>query len=139
MSTSRGLFLEMFMTAQLVLTVLMLAAEKHKGTYLAPIGIGLALFIIMLVGTPYTSASVNPARSFGPSVVTKSFPNYHWIYWLGPVLGSFLAAGFYKFIKWARFEEANPGQQSAADDDAIIYEGSGRGQRPYQTENTNMV
>ena len=66
-STSRALFLEMFMTAELVITVLMLAAEKHKGTYLAPVGIGLSLFVIMLVGTPYTGASVNPARSFGPA------------------------------------------------------------------------
>lgn len=108
------------MTAELVLTVLMLAAEKHKGTYLAPIGIGLSLFVIMLVGTPYTGSSVNPARSFGPAVVEHYFPTYHWIYWLGPFLGSFLAAGFYKFIKWARYEEANPGQQSAADDDATV-------------------
>jgi hypothetical protein len=53
----------------------------------------------MLVGTPYTGASVNPARSFGPAVVEKSFPIYHWIYWLGPILGAFLAAGFYKFVK----------------------------------------
>ena len=98
-STSRALFLEMFMTAELVITVLMLAAEKHKGTYLAPVGIGLSLFVIMLVGTPYTGASVNPARSFGPAVVEHYFPIYHWIYWLGPGLGAFLASGFYKFVK----------------------------------------
>ena len=129
------------MTAELVLTVLMLAAEKHKGTYLAPVGIGLSLFVIMLVGTPYTGASVNPARSFGPAVVTHSFPNYHWIYWLGPALGAFVAAGFYKFIKWARFEEANPGQQSAADDDATIRGGTSTesSARPYKQQNTDMV
>lgn len=57
------------------------------------------MFVIMLVGTPYTGASVNPARSFGPAVVTHYFPIYHWIYWLGPGLGAFLAAGFYKFVK----------------------------------------
>jgi aquaporin rerated protein, other eukaryote len=37
-TTSQGLFIEMFLTAQLVLTVFMLAAEKHKATYLAPVG-----------------------------------------------------------------------------------------------------
>lgn len=44
-SLSRGLFIELFATFQLVFTILMLAVEKHKGTYLAPLGIGLALFI----------------------------------------------------------------------------------------------
>lgn len=41
----RGLFIEMFATLQLVFAVVMLAAVKHKATYLAPIGIGIALFI----------------------------------------------------------------------------------------------
>ena len=41
----------MFMTAELVFVVLMLAAEKSKSTYLAPIGIGLALFVAMMGGT----------------------------------------------------------------------------------------
>lgn len=44
-SITRGLFIEMFCTTQLVFTVIMLAAVKHKATYLAPIGIGIALFI----------------------------------------------------------------------------------------------
>ena len=82
-----------------------------------PPAIGLSLFVIMLVGTPYSGSSVNPAGSFGPSVVEGKFPVYHWIYWLGPVLGAFLAAGFYKLVKWARYEEANPGQQE--DDEPI--------------------
>jgi Major intrinsic protein len=47
---AQGLFIEMFLTAQLVFTILMLAAEKHKSTFLAPIGIGLSLFIAELGG-----------------------------------------------------------------------------------------
>lgn len=34
----QGLFIEMFLTAQLVFTIFMLAAEKHKGTFIAPVG-----------------------------------------------------------------------------------------------------
>ncbi len=49
-SVSQGLFIEMFLTAQLVFTIIMLAAEKHKGTFIAPIGIGLSLFIAELSG-----------------------------------------------------------------------------------------
>jgi aquaporin related protein len=48
---AQGVFIEMFLTAQLVFTIFMLAAEKHKGTFLAPVGIGLSLFIAELAGT----------------------------------------------------------------------------------------
>ena len=44
----------MLLTAELGFTIFMLAAEKHKGTYLAPVGIGLALFIAELAGVYYT-------------------------------------------------------------------------------------
>lgn len=50
-SIAQGLFIEMFLTAELVFTIFMLAAEKHRGTFIAPIGIGLALFIAELTGT----------------------------------------------------------------------------------------
>lgn len=58
----------------------------------------------------FTGGSLNPARSFGPAVVNLEFTHYHWIYWLGPILGSCIAAGFYKFIKVLEYETANPGQ-----------------------------
>lgn len=77
-SVVQGLFLEMILTGQLVFTIIMLAAEKHKSTFIAPVGIGLSLFIAELVGVYFTGGSLNPARSFGPAVVTGSFPGYHW-------------------------------------------------------------
>lgn len=46
----QGVFIEMFLTAALILSVAMLAAEKHSSTMLAPIGIGLTLFAGHLVG-----------------------------------------------------------------------------------------
>jgi aquaporin rerated protein, other eukaryote len=49
-SITQGVFIEMFLTSQLVITVLMLAAEKTKATFIAPVGIGLALFIAELTG-----------------------------------------------------------------------------------------
>ncbi|KAK3068301.1 Aquaporin-1 [Teratosphaeriaceae sp. CCFEE 6253] len=110
----QGLFVEMLLTIELVFTIFMLAAEKHKGTFLAPIGIGLSLFIAELVGVYFTGGSLNPARSFGPAVVNHHFVGYHWIYWLGPILGSFVAAGFYKLMKMLEFETANPNQDAAA-------------------------
>ncbi|KAI0852088.1 aquaporin-like protein [Daldinia vernicosa] len=100
----------MFLTAQLVFTIFMLAAEKHRGTFIAPVGIGLSLFIAELIGVYYSGGSVNPARSFGPAVVIGSFYNYHWIYWIGPIPGSLLASSFYIFIKALEYETVNSQQ-----------------------------
>lgn len=109
-SISRGLFIEMFLTTELVFVIIMLAAEKHKSTYLAPIGIGVAFFVAELSGVYFTGGSLNPARSLGPAVVNRSFPGYFWIYWVGPLLGSLLASGFYTLLKYLRWKECNPGQ-----------------------------
>lgn len=49
-SVVRGLFIEGMCTSLLVFTILMLAAEKHQATFMAPIGIGLSLFVAHLSG-----------------------------------------------------------------------------------------
>ncbi|KAF1356198.1 aquaporin-like protein, partial [Delphinella strobiligena] len=118
-SVAQGLFIEMFLTGQLVFTIIMLASEKHKGTFMAPIGIGLSLFIAELTGAHYTGGSLNPARSFGPCIATihvtgLGFPSYHWIYWLGPLLGAVMAAGLFYLFKFLDYETANPGQDAEA-------------------------
>lgn len=82
-SKARGVFIEAILTAELVFTIFMLAKEKHRATYMAPVGIGLSLFIAELVGVFYTGGSLNPARSFGPCAVTGIWDNEHWVYWLG--------------------------------------------------------
>ena len=49
-----------------------------------------------------SGASLNPARSFGPAVVSLLFDTRpitsYWIYIVGPVLGGLLAAQLYKLI-----------------------------------------
>ncbi|KAJ4992658.1 MIP family channel protein [Stagonosporopsis vannaccii] len=107
-SVSRGVFIEMFLTALLIFCIFMLAAEKHRATFIAPIGIGLALFVAELAGVLYTGASLNPARSFGPDVATKRFDRYHWIYWVGPLLGALLAVLLYRLLKLLEYETAIP-------------------------------
>ncbi|KAH9868742.1 hypothetical protein J1614_007814 [Plenodomus biglobosus] len=133
-SIVRGLFIEMFLTAQLVFCIFMLAAEKHRSTFIAPIGIGLALFVAEMAGEEnipnidtdidvltvpgvyFTGGSLNPARTFGPAVVLHNFDSYHWIYWIGPLLGAILAVAFYRLIKVLEYETANPGAESDGHD-----------------------
>jgi len=113
----RGLFIEAFLTAELVFTILMLAKEKHKATFMAPVGIGLALFIAELAGVQFTGGSLNPARSFGPNVVTWTWDAQHWVYWVGPIIGSLMAVSFYFLIKALEYEMANPGQDADMQND----------------------
>ncbi|KAH6620328.1 aquaporin [Boeremia exigua] len=107
-SVTRGVFIEMFLTALLIFCIFMLAAEKHRSTFIAPIGIGIALFVAELAGVLYTGGSLNPARSFGPDVATRLFDDYHWIYWVGPLLGALLAVLLYRLLKLLEYETANP-------------------------------
>lgn len=43
-------------------------------------------------------------------MVLLQFPGYHWIYWLGPFMGSLLAVLFYRVIKVLEYETAAPGK-----------------------------
>ncbi|GME93265.1 hypothetical protein B5S28_g2516 [[Candida] boidinii] len=94
-SKSRGVFIEAFGTCILCVTVLMTAVEKSRVTPFAPFCIGISLFIAHLICIYFTGAGLNPARSFGPCIAASSFPVYHWIYWVGPILGAFLAFGIW--------------------------------------------
>ncbi|KAF5878958.1 putative mip family channel protein [Botrytis fragariae] len=114
-SIAQGLFLEMFFTIELVFTILMLAAEKTKVTFVAPVGIGLSLFVAELMGVAWTGGALNPARAFGAEVI-GGFRGYHWIYWLGPFMGAVLAAGFYKAIKFLNYEQVNGEQDLSAEE-----------------------
>jgi aquaporin related protein len=55
-TVAQGVLIEMILTAQLIFTIFMLATEKHAATFLAPIGIGLSLFIAELVGKTLSNA-----------------------------------------------------------------------------------
>ncbi|TVY87098.1 Aquaporin, partial [Lachnellula willkommii] len=107
-SLAQGFFIELILTAQLVFAIFMLAAEKHAGTFIAPVGVF------------WTGGSLNPARSLGPAVVQRSFPDYHWIYWIGPFCGALLAAALYKLVKSLEYENANPDPEADTLSHAVL-------------------
>lgn len=79
---------------------------------MAPLGIGLMLFVVELYTVPLTGGAINTARAFGPDVVSGDFPSYHWIYWLGPTLGALVATAFYYILKTIGYWRISPGQDT---------------------------
>ncbi|KAH9444087.1 hypothetical protein Pst134EB_026472 [Puccinia striiformis f. sp. tritici] len=108
---AQGVFIEAFVTCALVLCVLFLAVEKHKSTFLAPVGIGLTLLAGHLFAVVFTGASMNTARAFGPAVFT-GFDGDHWIYWVGPTIGSLFAVIIYLTLKYHKYWLLNEGQDT---------------------------
>ncbi|GBB97293.1 hypothetical protein RclHR1_02960006 [Rhizophagus clarus] len=94
-SIAQGLFLEVFATSVLTMTVLFISGDNYNKAF----GVGMALFVSALCAGPYTGASLNPARTFGPAIVAKEFGRAHWIYYIGPILGSLLAAGYWHILR----------------------------------------
>ncbi|XP_025088343.1 aquaporin-8-like isoform X1 [Pomacea canaliculata] len=98
----QGVLCEMVLTMVLVMTVLLTAVDPITKTTLAPLAIGFAVTVDILAGILITGASMNPARSFGPAVAIayhdSDIWNYHYVYWVGPLVGSAIAASWYRFF-----------------------------------------
>ncbi len=92
-----GLLVEIFLTFALVFVVFASAMDPRGRGALAPIAIGFIFLVDSLVGIPLTGASMNPARSFGPSLVANFWED-HWIYWLGPLIGGAIAGFVYHYV-----------------------------------------
>ncbi|CAL5334246.1 unnamed protein product [Camellia sinensis] len=98
-SVWNALVFEIVMTFGLVYTVYATAVDPKKGNIgtIAPIAIGFIVGANILAGGAFDGASMNPAVSFGPAVVSWSWDN-HWVYWLGPFVGSAIAAVVYEVL-----------------------------------------
>ncbi|XP_019195802.1 PREDICTED: probable aquaporin TIP3-2 [Ipomoea nil] len=93
-----GLLLEIIMTFGLMYTVYATAIDPKRGSLgtIAPLAIAFIVGANVFVGAPFTGASMNPARAFGPALVGWRW-RYHWIYWVGPFIGAGLAGLIYEF------------------------------------------
>ncbi|KAF5179936.1 Aquaporin tip1-3 [Thalictrum thalictroides] len=98
-STWNAVVFEIVMTFGLVYTVYATAVDPKKGNLgtIAPLAIGFIVGANILAGGAFDGASMNPAVSFGPAVVSWTW-THHWVYWLGPFIGAALAAIIYDTI-----------------------------------------
>ncbi|XP_075241972.1 aquaporin AQPAe.a-like [Convolutriloba macropyga] len=97
LNMGQGVVVEMIGTMILVLLVLVISDPDPKKDFegFPATSAGFMVLACVFFMAPYTGCSLNPARSFGPALVMMDFADYHWIYWVGPILGGFLAIGIY--------------------------------------------
>ncbi|CAL8463399.1 g2933 [Coccomyxa elongata] len=115
-SQAAGWGLETILTMALVFTVFAATdAERAVDTahlpVLAPFAIGMVVFLCHLVAIPLDGCSINPARSFGASLVSGNWHN-QWVFWVGPISGAVIAVALYELAFRTRRnkEVASPGE-----------------------------
>jgi aquaporin Z len=91
----QAIALEAVLTFFLVWVVFATALDP-EGAFgkIAGLAIGLVITMDILAAGPWTGAAMNPARSFGPALVSGEFTGI-WVYFLGPVIGGTVAALLY--------------------------------------------
>ncbi len=97
-SAGSALLYEAILTALLMFVIMAVATDTRAVGAAAAIAIGGVIGLDALFGGPVTGASMNPARSFGPALVSG---NWHdlWVYIAGPVLGAAVGAFAYQFVR----------------------------------------
>jgi MIP family channel proteins len=93
-----SLLLEVLLTTILMFVITSVATDTRAVGQMAGLAIGATVAVGALWGGSTSGASMNPARSFGPALVSGAWSD-HWLYWLGPILGAFLGAAVYGWIR----------------------------------------
>ena len=102
-------FAEVIATFSLMFVIMSVATDSRAVGELAGIAIGSTVAINAFVVGPLTGASMNPARSFSPSILSGEI-TYLWLYLTAPVIGALLGAFTYNWIKCEEKQDhSNPG------------------------------
>lgn len=106
----RAILAEAIGTFLLMFTIMAVAVDSRAPLGWAGFLIGLSVACAILLIGPQTGGSLNPARTFGPDVVTSlSGGQVQWgqlvLYWVGPLLGATAAAFLYDFVAQTRAAE----------------------------------
>ena len=96
-SIASGIAVEIILTFFLVTVIFLTAVHKKAAAGIHGISIGGIVFLLHLVGVPLTGASMNPARTFGPAVVS-GFWELLWLYWVAPIIGGIIAGVIMNYV-----------------------------------------
>ena len=92
-SLVQAIVIEMVLTFFLVFVVYGSAVDA-RAPKIGGLAIGLTVALDIMFGGPFTGASMNPARTFGPAIACGHW-NHQIVYWVGPLLGGALAGLIY--------------------------------------------
>jgi MIP family channel proteins len=92
-----GAAVEAIGTFVLVLVILATVFSEKSVKDWAPLAIGTTLGFAVMVAGPLTGGALNPARWFGPALVSNTWGGT-WPYLVGPIVGSLLAALVFRFV-----------------------------------------
>lgn len=84
--------MEAVLTFGLVSVILGTASGAQNLGVIGALGVGGYIALAGLWGSPISGASMNPARTFGPDLISLDFDAY-WVYVAGPILGAIVAVG----------------------------------------------
>jgi aquaporin Z len=91
----RAFISEILATSCLIFYLYIFIGRKNLRNY-TPYGIPILYSILNIFFAAPSGDSTNPARSFGPAVITGNFSHY-WLYWVAPVIGVILITGLFKW------------------------------------------
>lgn len=91
-----GTLLEALGTFFVAMTAFSRDHETEEG-YGSPIAVGMAVTACVLAIGLLTGSGVNPARAFGPSVITGYWTHWY-VYWTGPLCGAIAAAWIHEHV-----------------------------------------
>ena len=99
-SIMSGFVVEVILTFFLVVVIFMTAVHKKAPKSVYGASIGGMVFLLHIVGIPLTGASMNPARSFAPAIVTgdAGLLEIQWLYWLAPIIGGIIAGVIMNYV-----------------------------------------
>lgn len=98
---------EVVLTFILMLVIAAVATDTRAVGQAAAIAIGGAVAAGALVGGPVSGASMNPARSLGPALVSGIFDDL-WIYLIAPPVGAILGVLVYRYLRESRAASTDP-------------------------------
>ncbi|XP_030263268.1 aquaporin-8b [Sparus aurata] len=87
----RALFAEVAMTCLITMVLLLGAVNVKTRNPMVPFMVGCTVIFNILAGGDISGTCMNPARAFGPALVSNYW-TYHWVYWVGPIAGGLIAA-----------------------------------------------
>jgi aquaporin Z len=87
---------EVSLTFLLVFSIF-LFVSSHRLMRWTPLMVWILVAVMVWLEAPISGTSLNPARSFGPALVSWIW-NDHWLYWIAPSLGALLAVGAFRLL-----------------------------------------